>query len=315
MIKKYIVGILSLLLIFTLFSSSCIESNNSNQPETEKQKKSYPVELNITISLNSIVNFKIYIPVPIKSARTYTVENEGEPIDVLNNVQNIKGNGSHTIAKANRSYLFSLDIGYSTYLKEGNISEELYNAFKQNNLLLPINSTLNQTEEYKWDIISSEKEYNIKIIQNLDEMRLKIYNFAPPDIASDSGNQTYYLIVESNETIELSAYSETSEGNNFYLLSCKEIYAKISGNHTLFFNYYVCQRGYNRMFGFEVNQEIINGWNIIQFDHIGFIADGEDMIQTKEENEKNVYWKIYIIAIILLIATVAVVGYWVKKYT
>ena len=90
-------------------------------------------------------------------------------------------------------------------------------------------------------------------------------------------NGSYYLNITSNNDFEINEKLklEDDEGNWFSELSSEKCFLISMENISLIINYKteVTKKG-SRSHGFQLeNEEIINGWNDLEFKDIGYIID------------------------------------------
>lgn len=70
-------------------------------------------------------------------------------------------------------YLFSLILNYTQFLKNGNVSKELIDAFKNFNYQISNNSRITKIDEKNWEIADGLKKYKIE----KTKIKLNIYGF------------------------------------------------------------------------------------------------------------------------------------------
>jgi len=106
-------------LIFIFSASGCI---NPFHPEEEEPY----VEFSLLLKPNLNDNYTVFIPIPVISARLYVIEDEGEPIALMNNLQFIRGPGNCSIELKNQSYY--LKIKSNDSIEIGGYMEGDYNS-------------------------------------------------------------------------------------------------------------------------------------------------------------------------------------------
>ena len=82
--KKKILSVIIITLIFLM--PGCI--NNETNEEKDRWFK-----IDIKIESSTSNNYEIYLPIPVNGYANWVIENEGAPIDSLNNLELIEGNG------------------------------------------------------------------------------------------------------------------------------------------------------------------------------------------------------------------------------
>ena len=82
-------------------------------------------------------------------------------------------------------------------------------------------------------------------------------------------NQSYYLKIQSNDSIELGGYMEGyyNHSNTFHKLSSNNIYLETSANNTLLMDYKIYHfENSNSSSGFEKTEtKLKNGWQTVEF--------------------------------------------------
>ena len=105
-------------LIFIFSASGCINPFNPGEEE------SY-IEFSLLLKPSSNDNYTVFIPIPVISLRYAEVEDEGEPITLMNNLQFIRGLGNYSIELKNQSYY--LKIKSNDSIEIGGYMEGFYN--------------------------------------------------------------------------------------------------------------------------------------------------------------------------------------------
>ena len=95
---KKIISIIIIVLFFLL--PGCIDNGND-----EEKDRWFKIDIKIESSTSN--NYEIYLPIPVNGYANWVVENEGVPIDSLNNLKLIEGNGIFEIVeKENEHFLY-----------------------------------------------------------------------------------------------------------------------------------------------------------------------------------------------------------------
>ncbi len=99
----------------------------------------------------------------------------------------------------------------------------------------------------------------------------------PGNYSIELKNQSYYLKIQSNNSIELGGYMEGNynHSNTFHKLSSNDIYLETSTNNTLLMNYrifHLINNDSTKGFETEGTQIIKNGWQTVEFTDIGAIT-------------------------------------------
>lgn len=110
-------------MLFSLIITAGCIFDTSNQSNTKNQ---YIVKFNVSLNINNNTNYSIFIPIPVKSARYSTLNNEGEPIEIMYEIQISKGNATFSIEILNQSYYLKIS-------SSENVTIFSYKEFKDSN--------------------------------------------------------------------------------------------------------------------------------------------------------------------------------------
>ena len=117
-----IVGLRVIVTIGLFFIFSTLGCINLFHPENEEELY---IEFRLSLNATSNDNYTIFVPVPIIRVLYAELEDEGEPITLMNNLQFIRGCGNYSIELKNQSYY--LEIKSNNSIEIGGYMEGDYN--------------------------------------------------------------------------------------------------------------------------------------------------------------------------------------------
>jgi len=151
----------------------------------------YPYEM--VLGLNDLLGYNVIqdkTGVTTKEEHTYSPEKLSE----------MGWNGGYKTAFENEKlYLFSLDLAYKKYLKEGVVDEQLRKAFKDNKISLSTNSMTSEVNNRRWKVYKNLMKY---------------------------GKAEYYLIEETGKELKIYEESLLDISNYRFIFNTNSIYSK-----------------------------------------------------------------------------------------
>ena len=155
-------SVLIAIVMITISFTGCFGDDD----DSEKSNKKRLFEMNFVIISNTSLPYEIYIPIPINGYANWVIENEGEPIDQINELRFIEGNGTYEIMIHEKEYFLRINsynnavINFNASYVSGNNMPDPFDELSSDKIYL--NTSINTIITFDFHIrylIEDSKDY------------------------------------------------------------------------------------------------------------------------------------------------------------